>query len=89
MELEIIESRKDEVKVEVKGESHTLLNILRENAWKSGAKQAAYIIEHPYLSQPKIIVKAANPKKVLRDAAQMIVDDALEFEKEFKRALKR
>ncbi|MBI4020202.1 MAG: DNA-directed RNA polymerase subunit L [Candidatus Aenigmarchaeota archaeon] len=89
MELEIAESQKDCVKVIVKGESHTLCNLLREKSWEAGAKQAAYMVEHPYMSDPKIIVRAANPKKVLRDAAQMVVDEAMDFEKEFKRALKR
>jgi DNA-directed RNA polymerase subunit L len=89
MELRIMEKRKDKLKVEVVGESHTLLNLMRENAWKEKAEQASYMIEHPYLSQPKIIVRAKNPKSVLVNAAQMIVDDAKEFSREFKRAAKK
>lgn len=89
MELRVLEKRKDKLKVEVVGESHTLVNLLRENAWKEKADQSSYMIEHPYLSQPKIIVRAKNPKGVLLNAAQMIIDDSKEFSKEFKRAVKK
>jgi len=88
MELKIIEKKQEKLKVEVKGESHTFLNLLRESAWESGAEQASYIIEHPYLSQPHIIVMAKNPKKVLTSAAQKIINDAKELEKETTRVLK-
>ena len=89
MELKVIENKKDSIKIEVQGESHTLLNVLRENAWKSGADQASYMIEHPYMAQPKITVKASNPKKVLTSAAQGLSDDAKGFLTAFKRACKK
>ncbi|MFH1978300.1 MAG: DNA-directed RNA polymerase subunit L [Candidatus Aenigmatarchaeota archaeon] len=89
MKLKVIENKKDKMKLEVLGESHTLLNVLREKAWEKGAQQASYMIEHPYLSVPKIIVIGANPKKVLVTAAQSVFDEAKEFGAEFKRAIKR
>ncbi len=89
MELRVLEKRKDKMKVEVMGESHTLMNLLRENSWKSKADQASYMIEHPYISHPKIIVRAKNPKSVLVNAAQMIIDDSKDFSMEFKRAMKK
>lgn len=89
MELRVLEKKKDKLKVEVIGESHTLLNLLRENAWKEKADQATYMIEHPELSQPKIIVRAKNPKKVLVNSAQMIIDDSKGFSREFKRAMRK
>ncbi len=89
MELKVLEKKKDKMKVEVIGESHTLMNLLRENAWKEKADQATYMIEHPELSQPKIIIKAKNPKKVMVDSAQMVIDDAKGFSREFKRAMKK
>ena len=89
MKLSVLEKKKDKLRVEVDGESHTLLNLLRENSWKSGANQAAYRIEHPYLSKPEIIVSATNPKRILSDSAQLIINDTKTFEREFKKALKR
>ena len=89
MEIKVLEKTDESVKLEVNDETHTLVNLLRENAWKVGASQASYTIEHPYLSQPKISVRAKNPKKVLADASQMIANDAKEFGKEFGRAAKK
>lgn len=89
MAIKVLEKKKDKFKIEVTGEGHTLLNILREKAWKTGARQSAYMIKHPYLSQPEIIIRAKNPGKVLSDAAQLVINDSREFGKEFKRALKR
>jgi DNA-directed RNA polymerase subunit L len=89
MEIKVLEKSRESVKIEVVGETHTLLNLLREKSWKAGATQASYMIEHPYLSHPKITVRAKNPRKVLSDASQMVADDAREFGKEFGRAVKR
>lgn len=89
MEIKILEKTPESVKIEVTDETHTLLNLLREKSWKAGASQASYMIEHPYLSNPKITIRAKNPKKVLSDASQMIIDDAREFGKEFGKVLKK
>jgi DNA-directed RNA polymerase subunit L len=89
MELSAIEKGKEKIRVSVRGETHTMLNLIRENSWKAGAKQASYIIQHPYISQPEIIVRSRNPVKTLKDAAQMVADEAKEFSVEFKRAMKK
>ena len=89
MKLEIESQETGKLELIVKGEDHTLLNVLKENSWKKGAKQASYIIKHPYMSDPKLIVRAKNPKKVLIDAAQLAIDDAKEFETAFKRETKK
>ena len=89
MKLEALEKEDSKLALSILGESHTLLNLLREKCWKAGATQAAYMIEHPYLAQPKIIVRGKNPTKILRDAAQLAEDDVEEFLKEFKRAVKK
>jgi DNA-directed RNA polymerase subunit L len=89
MELSAIEKEKEKMRVEVRGETHTMLNLIRENSWKVGAKQAAYIIQHPYISQPEIIIRSRNPRKTLQDAAQRVIDDSREFSRAFKRAMKK
>lgn len=89
MELSAIEKAKEKLRVEVRGETHTILNLIRENSWKAGAKQASYIIQHPYISQPEVIIRSRNPAKTLKDAAQIAIDDAKEFSVAFKRAMKR
>ena len=89
MKLKKLEKSKDKLKLEVEGEDHTLLNLLRENSWKAGADQASYMIEHPYLSQPKIIVRSSSPQSTLVKSAQMIIDETQKFQREFKKALKK
>ncbi len=89
MNIKALEKKKDRFVIEVRGEDHTLLNLLREKSWKAGAQQANYMIEHPYLAVPKIIIKASDPKKVLRGAAELVVSEAKEFGKQFGRAMRR
>ncbi len=89
MKLVALEKGNEKISLEIRGETHTFLNLLRENVWKFRGKQASYMIEHPYLSEPKLTVRAKNPKKILDDAAQMIIDQTKEFEKELKRVSKR
>ncbi len=88
MELKVIDRQPDRLRVRVSGETHTLLNILTEYAWEAKASQASYMLEHPYLSQPEIIVKSKNPKKTLSDAAQIIIDRSRDFKSAFDRSLK-
>ena len=46
-------------------------------------------MDHPYLSDPEIIVKGKNPLKILDDASQDIIDQIKELEKEFSKVLKK
>ena len=88
MKLEIESQETGKIELLVEGEDHTLLSIIKENAWKKGADQASYIIKHPYLSEPKLIIRAKNPKKILTDAAQLAMDDSKEFGIVFSREIK-
>ena len=89
MELKVLEKKADKLKLQVTGETHTFLNLISEYAWLAKAKQASYIVKHPYLSEPELIVKSANPKKTLKDANQIIIDRTEEFQRSFKRALRK
>ena len=83
MRLEVKERKKNKLVLEVSGETHTFINLLRENAWKAGCKQASYIVEHPYLSEPKIIIIGDSPKKILMEAADIILEQTDALKKEF------
>ncbi|MFH0890031.1 MAG: DNA-directed RNA polymerase subunit L [Candidatus Aenigmatarchaeota archaeon] len=87
MKLNILENSDNKANIEMIGESETLANLLRKNLWDVGVEQAVFIREHPYLSMPKIIVYGKNPMKALDNAAQRIIDQAKDFQIEFKRAL--
>ncbi|MBL7206033.1 MAG: DNA-directed RNA polymerase subunit L [Candidatus Aenigmarchaeota archaeon] len=88
MKMTVLEKKKGKLTLEIEGEDQTLLNTLRINSWKSGAKQVAYAVKHPYLSSPEIIIRADSPKKVLKDAAQLLINDVETFQKQFSRAMK-
>ena len=84
-----MENKPGKLRVEVLGESHTLLNILTEYAWKTNPQQVSYVIEHPYLSQPELLVRSKNPKKTLSDASQLVIDTTKDFSAAFRRAAKK
>jgi len=88
MDLEVIEQTENKLVIEIKGEDHTLLNLLREAAWRAGADQAAYMREHPYLTEPKLIIRGKNPKRILQKAIQLVIDDLKEAKQEFSRILR-
>ncbi|HLD57276.1 MAG TPA: DNA-directed RNA polymerase subunit L [archaeon] len=89
MKLELLESDKNLLKVKVAGETHTLLNLLREKCWEEKADQASYIQEHPYITEPYVVVRSKDPKKTLLSAAQDITEQAKEFRVEFEKAVKK
>ncbi|MBT6995376.1 DNA-directed RNA polymerase subunit L [Candidatus Woesearchaeota archaeon] len=69
MELKILSSEKDSLKLELIGEDHTLANALRTQLWKnSGVKLTGYNIEHPLISNPILTVEGNDPKKMLLNA---------------------
>ena len=89
MKLVLLEKENEKLAIEVRGENHTFLNLLRENSWKVGTRQTSYIIEHPDLSEPKLVVRAKNPKNIIEKSVQMIIDQTADFDKELKRVLKK
>lgn len=83
MKVKKLRSTDDLLEIEIEGEAHALPNLLREEAYKAGAKSAAYKVDHPTTSNPILKVIADNPKKVLLDAAANINKLAKEFQKKF------
>lgn len=66
MEAKIVKETKNELELEIIGENHTFCNVLRKIlSTHKDVLLAAYKIEHPLLSNPKIYIKtrdAAPPK---------------------------
>ncbi len=91
MELNVIKKDKNLLEVEVKGESVGFVNLVKEELWNDkSVDEAAFIKEHPYMSEPKLYVKTKRkkPKGVIKDALKRIEVQLKDFKKEFKRALK-
>ncbi len=89
MKLELVSLEDEEARISVKGESPTLLNLLRESAWKQKPESVAYKVNHPYLSDPELVVKSKNPLKILDDSAQDVIEQVKDLQKEFSKLLKK
>jgi len=80
--------KEDKLKMEI-DDTHTFLNILREELWnEKGVSVAAYAKLHPYLGKPILLVKGKNLKKALINAAKKIIAQSRDFQKEFSRKSK-
>jgi len=91
MELNVIKKDKNLLEVEVKGGGVGFVNLIKEELWNDkSVDEAAYIKEHPYMSEPKLYVKTKRkkPKKVIEDALKRVEVQLKDLKKEFKRALK-
>jgi len=86
MEIEILKDEDDYLEVEIKGEGHTLCNLLRKQlSEEKNTKFSSYNKKHPLVSQPILNVKASNPKKAILNA----VDSSKKLIKEFRSELKK
>lgn len=88
MQIEVLEKEKDKLKLEIKGETHTLTQLLATTVWEEGGEAAA-IQEHPFMEEHKIIVTARNPQRVLEKASIRIQKECDEFRDDFSRALQK
>lgn len=90
MELKVIKKDEKKLLLEIKEESETLTNLLREELWAGkGVKEAAHIKEHPYLTEPKIFVRTGrgSPVSALQKATKRAMARVREFKEEVKKAL--
>ena len=70
MEIIVLENVKNKLQFELKGESHSFCNVLKEELWNDDAvKISAYSIRHPLVGSPRFIVET-NGKKTPAEAVQ-------------------
>ncbi len=84
MELNILEESKTKMVFELKGETHTFCNLLKEEIKKvKGVELASYKIDHPLVGVPtfQIETKGVEPKKAIKEALKNIQKLAKDFEK--------
>ncbi len=71
--MKILKDTKTELEIEVTGESHTLCNALRKTLMEDkDVEAAAYVIDHPIIGEPKLYLRAKNPRKSLKKAAETL-----------------
>ena len=88
MTIEVVEERKDLLKLEFRGDTQTLPQVLATQVWQEDGEAAAFQ-EHPFMESPKLVVRGSNPKKLLEKASEAIEEQCDEFKEEFQRALKK
>jgi DNA-directed RNA polymerase subunit L len=90
MELNILSKTDKELEVELIGETHTLLNMLRDILIRDKRVEAAfYDMKHVSISEPILYIKTdgTDPIEVLKDAASMIIAECDEFTDVFSKAV--
>ncbi|WP_342306029.1 DNA-directed RNA polymerase subunit L [Methanolobus sp. ZRKC5] len=90
MELKIIDKTDDEMHLEIIGENHTLLNMLKSTLLDDKRVQiATYDMKHVSISDPILFVRTdgADPIDVVKDAASSLVTQCDEFMSVFKTSI--
>lgn len=85
MEIKVLEQEKNKLKIEIKGETHTLCNAIRNELWgEKSVEIAGYQIEHPMVSSPVLFVETEkeDPKKTLINAAASLKKKNAELRKQ-------
>lgn len=75
MEFIVLEESKSKLIFELKGETHTFCNLLKEELRKvKGVTFAAYKIEHPLVGIPtfQLETKSVQPRSAITDALKNI-----------------
>jgi DNA-directed RNA polymerase subunit L len=91
MELTILNKTENEINIKVKGETHTLLNMLKTALLNNKHVEiATYDIKHPTISDPVLFVRTdgADPVDVIKKASREIAKECDEFIKLFKKKTK-
>ncbi|NLO30799.1 MAG: DNA-directed RNA polymerase subunit L [Methanosarcina mazei] len=89
MELNILNKTNNELEVELRGETHTLLNLLKDLLIKDERVVTAfYDMKYVSISDPVLYIKTdgADPILVLKDVAEIIVSECDEFIDVFSKA---
>ena len=90
MELKILEKSDDEMKLEIVGESHTLLNMLKSILLEDErVHTASYDMKHVTISEPVLFIKTENadPIDVIKDAVAALIAECDEFISVFDKAV--
>ena len=89
MELKVVSNKDKTLILETVEETVTLSNALRGELWADeNVSEAATIKEHPYLENPKILVKTTRgkPETALDKAADRLIKQSEEFADKFQKA---
>jgi DNA-directed RNA polymerase subunit L len=93
MNVKILSKTDEETEVEVRGEGHTLMNVLKDALLRLDDVEAATYDMNPEQSggqtEPILYIKTeeGDPLDALREATEGIQEDSAEFREEFEDAI--
>jgi len=85
MEFTVLEETKTKLVFDLKGETHTFCNLLKEELLNNkGVVTATYRVDHPLTGVPRFLLetKGLEPRKALKEALASIKKKAEAFRKE-------
>ena len=91
MKIKVLKNTANELKIEVEGEGHSLLNLLQKTILEDDAiEMAGYDVPHPLIDRAILYVhtKKQKPEDVIKEATKKVLDRSKEFQKSFKKASK-
>ena len=86
MDLKVIEKSDTQIIIEIRGESHTLLNTLKSSLLDDPRVEVAtYDIKHPTISDPVLFVKTdgVDPIVAITEASERLITVYEEFKTVF------
>jgi DNA-directed RNA polymerase subunit L len=92
VKLNIVKEEEGYIEVEFGSESHTLLNLLQSSLLEDPAvEMAGYTRPHPLMDRSRLFIrykgKKADPKEILKKAADNAEAKLKEFDEGFKQAV--
>ncbi len=92
MKVNVLKSSDNELKIEVEGAGHSLLNVLQKTLLEDDTIEVAgYHVPHPLFDSGILYVhtkEKQNPEAVIKDAIKKVLDLSKDFQKSFKKASK-
>ena len=92
MKVNVLKRTDNDLKIEVEGEGHSLLNLLQKTLLEDDSiEMAGYDVPHPLFDRGILYVQTKeqqNPEDVIKEAAKKVLGLSKEFQKSFKKASK-
>jgi DNA-directed RNA polymerase subunit L len=92
MKVNVLKKTDNELKIEVEGAGHSLLNVLQKTILEDDQiEMAGYHVPHPLIDSGILYVHTRaqqNPSEAINEATKKVLSLSKEFQKSFKKANK-
>lgn len=91
MDINVIESSKNKLVIDIKGEGHALCSSVRKELWQDkDVTISGYHIEHPQIGVPRLTIetKGKTPQKAIQEACKRLQKENETFLDKFSKEIK-